>query len=154
MCDPVSAIIGIGTAVGAYTGYRASEDAAEAAEQQAEARQQATQTEAANIQAAAELEVQQLYRDAVKYRSAQVARQGAAGVMVGAGSTQQMIDETTRLAEQDALVMLENAERGILAKREEGRLARMVGEANANAYQAQGIASIARGITGIASLWT
>lgn len=118
------AVVGVGVSM-----YAASEQASsqrEAAKYQTEAggRQRAqSEWEAEQIWKQAEQESSIIRSKAIQLRGTQVAQQAASGVMVGDGSAQAMLDETTKLAEQDVMATLYNGARGVLAKEEAGRLA-------------------------------
>ena len=86
---------------------------------QAEAggRQQAiTAFEAAQIYKNTSDNVRQIRRGAIEARGKQVAQLSSAGVMIGDGSAQTLIDETTNLAEQDVMATLYNGYIAALSK--------------------------------------
>lgn len=146
MCDPVSIIAGA-TVVSGVMNYKAGHDAADA--QDAANAQQAklNKEHAANIKEQAKQEADKIRSEAIVIRGKQVAQQASSGVLVGNGSTQAMVDETTRLAEQDAYITLYNGEKGYLKTMEEGRLMAMEGRARSESYRAQGTASLLSGIS-------
>jgi hypothetical protein len=121
----VVAVAGVGLSV-----YGASQQASgqkKAARYQTEAggRQQAqSEWEAEQIWKQAEDQARQIRAKAIQMRGQQVASMAASGILIGDGSSQALLDETTNLAELDAMATLYNGARGVLAKEEEGRLAR------------------------------
>lgn len=85
--------------------------------------QAVSEFEAKQIEKQTSDEIKKVRRNAINYRASQVASQVQSGVVIGDGSTQALLDETTSLAEQDAIAIMYNGSRGILSKEEEGRLA-------------------------------
>lgn len=143
MCDPV--IGGIALAGTLYSGYSANKSAKKAAkreDQRAAEQKILDEQHAADIKEQAAYEAKKIRAEAIKIRSSQVAQQAASGVMVGNGSTQAMVDETTRLAEQDAYITLFNGEKGYLYSMEQGRLAMMESKARSRSIRDQGKASL------------
>ncbi len=143
----ITAVAAVG---GAVTAYRGAQDAKDAARQQGETEEAYAVRQGAMIKRQAQDETEKIRRAAVEYRATQVANQAASGIFTGKGSAQVVRDKTTQLAEQDILLTLDNAEEGVLLKMEEGRMARLAGEARASAYSAQGRAAIWGGVAAVA----
>lgn len=153
MAVVTSAVVVAGaTAYSAYEGRKGAKKAEEAARQQGETEAEYAARQAELIKKQAGDEVEKIRRLATEYRSQQIGAQAASGIMTNVGSAQVVQDKTSRLAEQDVLLTMENAEDGVLMKMEEGRLARMSAGAQASMYASQGRLAIAQGIAGIGSL--
>jgi hypothetical protein len=140
------------------------------ASQQASAQEQAAkyQNEAGGRQLAqSEWEAKQIWHEAeqqskiirtkaIQMRGTQVAQQAASGVLIGDGSSQTLLDETQKLAEQDVMSTLYNGARGVLAKEEAGRLAaqdaRFQSQQLYSAAQSTMIGATASGLSSLSSL--
>lgn len=86
-------------------------------------------------------QVQKIRGQSLQVRGQQMAAMANAGVVVGNGSTQAMLDETKRLTEQDAVVHLQMAARQVTSNDVRYRDTRDLAEANANSLAAQGRAA-------------
>lgn len=133
-----------------YSGRKAAKKAEGTQNEQTAKRALVDAEYAANIKEQAEYEAKKIRGEAVRIRGTQVAQQAASGVLVGNGSTAAMVDETVRLAEEDAYITLYNGEKGFLQSMEQGRLNAMEGRARADSYAAQGRASLLSGASSLA----
>lgn len=84
--------------------------------------------EGERIKEEAKVRASRIREAAIKMRGAQNAAMAANGIMVGFGSAQTAVDETTHLAERDVLVMLENAAQGAIIEMEDARTLRASGQ--------------------------
>ena len=80
-----------------------------------------------------------------------MASQAASGVVIGDGTTQAMLDETTALAEQDVMAILYNASLGKMMKQEEGRLAASSSQFQARQLGKQSELTLLQGIASAGS---
>lgn len=120
----VTAVASIGMGLyGASQQASAQEDAAKY-QSEAGGRQRAqSEWEAKQIWVQGQEETRKVRSKAIQLRAQQVAGMAQSGIMIGDGSSQSLLDETTSLAEQDVMAVLYNAARGQQAKEEAGRLA-------------------------------
>ena len=147
MCDPATIMMG-GSALLSFMG---SQNAAVESASAGRYNKRIAEERAEMIKKQSVMEAQKIQAAALRFRGKQIATQAAAGVVVGDGSAQTMVDETTRLAEQDIYITLYNGERGEFFAMEEGRLAEMMGDAQSDAYEAQGGATLLSSVGSMAS---
>lgn len=100
---------------------------------------------------AAKVNADALFSQAARMRSTQTAQQASSGVVIGMGSAEQVVADTTNLANQDALVMLYQGIDGYMTSSEQGKLAAMAGYNNAKAANAAKWGTLLSGIGSIAS---
>ena len=124
------------------TEVNASNDAAQESYNRGEYQLANSMTEGRHVQEQAGEEARKILASALVLRGKQVATQAASGLLVGDGSSADMIDETERLAKEDTFITLMNGERGYLYKMEEGRLAKREADIQAKSYIKQGNASL------------
>lgn len=135
MCEPTTIMMGVALAASAAMSAKGASDQADAQHKagiysaQSAGRQQAqSDYEAKQIIEQSQEQARQVRAQAIAVRGKQVATQAANGVIVGDGSAQAMVDEVTKLSEQDAVAYLMSGANGYISKTEQGRLARMDGE--------------------------
>lgn len=92
-------------------------------------------------------EATRIKQQAVIKRGAQVAQMAASGVVVGNGSSQAMIDETIRLANQDAIAVMMDGARGFTVDTTRASDAREKAQSQAAAYAAQGKSLLSQGMS-------
>lgn len=107
--------------------------------------------EAEQINKQAGFEVKKVRDASINLRAQQIASQAASGVVIGDGTTQAMLDETTALAEQDVMAILYNASLGKMMKQEEGRLAASSSQFQARQLGKQSELTLLQGIASAGS---
>lgn len=129
--------------------------AASAARKQAQAQQNQAymnamlrELENAQIKEAAAKEAALIRFRASRYRGSQIAQQANAGVVIGEGSAQAVIDDTQALAEADALVVAYNGIAGIQSNSAAARFERMAGDNAISAGRDRAYASLLSGVSG------
>lgn len=143
-------IAGIAVAgYGIYSGNKAAKDAAGRQDRLTAEQKMLDAEHARNIKIQAAQEAQKVRASAVQIRGKQIASQASSGVLVGDGSTHAMVDETLRLAEQDAWIIIYNGNKGYLKSMADGKLAQQAGQAQSSAYRDQARATT---ISGFGSL--
>ncbi len=135
-------------------GSNASNRQAQAQMDQAYMNNMLRELEADGIKEAAQSQADGIRAQARRLRGSQKAQQAASGVVVGAGSAQIALDDTTALSEADALVMTYNAINGITSANAAGRFAMLAGRNQAGALQTQGYASLLSGAAGAANSYS
>lgn len=96
--------------------------------------------------------VKQIRKDSLNARGQQMAAMAKAGVVVGNGSTQAMLDQTKRLTEQDAVVHMQMAARQVTANDIRYRDTRDLASASAESLAEQGRAArISGNIQGVSN---
>ncbi|BBL57005.1 virion core protein, T7 gp14 family [Methylomonas koyamae] len=155
MCEPTTIMMGVGMAASAAMAAKSSSDQSSAQKKagkysaQSAGRQQAqAEYEAKQIMEQANEQARQVRAEAISVRGKQIANQAASGVVVGDGSAQAMVDEVTRLAEQDAVAYLMSGANGSISANEKGRLARMDGEFQSKQFYTQASNTMTNGMIG------
>ena len=137
-----------------YSANQASRAQKDAAKYQAQAGGRAlavSEFEAEQINKQAGFEVKKVRDASINLRAQQIASQAASGVVIGDGTTQAMLDETTALAEQDVMAILYNASLGKMMKQEEGRLAASSSQFQARQLGKQSELTLLQGIASAGS---
>jgi hypothetical protein len=120
------AVTAVGTGVSMYGASQQASAQRKAGKQAAISggmAQAQSEYEAKNIIEQSQEQARLIRQKALMARGTQVATAASSGVLVGDGSTQTMVDEVSRLAEQDAVAVLWSGAAGYISKNEEGRLA-------------------------------
>jgi len=90
-------------------------------------------------------QARQVRAQAINVRGTQIATAASSGVLVGDGSSQDMVDEVSRLSEQDAVAYLWDGANGSISATEQGRLADLEGQQRAKQANAAANATLVSG---------
>lgn len=122
------AVAVVGAGVAAWQASEQADAMGEAAMYSSEAggrRQAQNEYEAKQIIEQSKEQARKVRAEAINVRGKQVAAQASAGVVIGDGSAQAMVDEVSRLSEADAVAYLLSGANGSISANEQGRLAKM-----------------------------
>lgn len=143
----VSAVSAAGSAKAGKAAQAASNEAAYKSELQGARSEARSGIEAQYVVDRAREEANRIKQQATIKRGAQIAAAANSGVVVGNGSTQQMVDETMRLATQDAISAMMDGARGFTTGMTKASDAREAATAQAASYAAQGKSLLSQGIS-------
>ncbi len=147
-----AAVVGIGASIYSAVQVKgAADDAATNSREVAEAQAREFRRGAQTEREIGIFEAGQIRRKAIEGRSVQIAAAAHNGIVVGSGTSASMAAKTMRLAKQDMLVTMYNAERVAENLELKATDAEKSGQVQAGVYKSQGSAAVAQGIAGVAA---